>query len=312
MRHRLVLAVICLTALGLTGCGSSSPQTSTPSHLVVTTTGIVGDAVRQIATDAFQVRSLMGPGIDPHLYKASEGDVRLLGSAAIVFYNGIHLEGKMTDVLVKLARSKPVAAVSEAIPAEQLREPPEFQGQYDPHIWFDVSLFSRITESIERELIALAPESRETLQARARRFRDELLALDRWVEASIATIPSSQRVLVTAHDAFGYFGRRYGIEVVGIQGISTVSEAGLGDVQRVVDLVVARRIPAVFIESSVPKRSIEAVIAACRERGHQVTIGGELYSDSLGPVGSGADTYLGMVRQNVTMIVTKLGGTIAP
>ncbi len=300
-----------VVAWSLIGCGGSGPATNS-KPMVVATTGIVGDIVAHVAGSYVQIESLMGAGVDPHLYKASESDVRRLSEARIVFYNGLHLEGKMGDILVKMARTKPVVALAEAIPESERREPPEFHGQYDPHVWFDVSLFSTGIDVVASELSTLLPAHAEEFRSNALAYRTELAKLDSWVKASIASIPAGNRVLVTAHDAFGYFGRRYAIEVIGIQGISTVTEAGLGDVQRVVDLVVNRKIPAIFIESSVPRRSIEAVRAACRERGHDVAIGGELYSDSLGARGAPAGTYAGMVRANVVTIVSALGGRLEP
>ena len=273
---------------------------------MVTTTGIIADVAQRIAGPHARVEALMGPGVDPHLYKASESDVRRLSEAELVLYNGLHLEGKMGDILTKMARSRPVIAVTEEIPENLLREPPEFLGQYDPHVWFDVSMWAKTLGPITRELSALDPEHAKEFEANAAALEKELNELDTWVKAQIQTIPEAQRILVTAHDAFGYFGRRYGMEVVGIQGISTLSEAGLKDVDRVVDLVVDRKVPAVFIESSVPRRSIEAVQAAVKSRGHEATIGGQLFSDSLGAAGSPAGTYPGMVRANVNTIVNAL------
>jgi manganese/zinc/iron transport system substrate-binding protein len=212
----------------------------------------------------------------------------------------------MGDILTKMARSRPVVAVTEEIPQEQLREPPEFAGQYDPHVWFDVSLWEKTLDPIARELSALDPAHAADYKANAEALRAELRGLDAWVKQQIGGIPEQQRVLVTAHDAFGYFGRRYGMEVIGLQGISTLSEAGLHDVERVVDVVLARKVKAIFVESSVPRRSIEAVQAALREKGHPVEIGGQLYSDSLGAAGSPAGTYPGMVRANVQTIVEAL------
>jgi len=273
---------------------------------VVTTTGIIGDVAQRIGGEDARIESLMGPGVDPHLYKASESDVRRISEADLVLYNGLHLEGKMGDILTKMARSRPVVAVTEEIPEALLREPPEFLGQYDPHVWFDVAMWTQTLGPIVRELSALDPEHAEEFRANAAALEKELTELDAWVKAQIQTIPEAQRILVTAHDAFGYFGRRYGMQVLGIQGISTLSEAGLRDVDRVVDLVVGRKVPAIFVESSVPRRSIEAVQAAVRSRGHAVAIGGQLYSDSLGAAGSPAGTYPGMVRANVTTIVNAL------
>lgn len=290
------------------GCGredsvEDAAAESTRPLRVVATTNLVADLAKRVAGDAATVTSLMGPGVDPHLYKASEGDVRSLAEADLILYNGLHLEGKMGDILVKMARDKLVVAVTEAIPQTQLREPPEFAGQYDPHVWFDVGMWAMTVRPVADALSRLRPASSAVFQQNAAALENELRELDAWVGSRIAEIPESSRLLVTAHDAFGYFGHRYGLEVIGIQGISTVSEAGLGDVQRVVDLVVARRVKALFVESSVPRRSIEAVQAAVAAAGHQVAIGGELFSDSLGAAGTPEGTYPGMVRHNVETIV---------
>jgi manganese/zinc/iron transport system substrate-binding protein len=301
-----VLALLALTGCdGETGSSGSAAQRQGPLRIVATTS-IIADAARRIAGEHAQVESLMGPGVDPHLYKASESDVRRLGEADLILYNGLHLEGKMGDILTKMARSRPVVAVSEDIPQTQLREPPEFAGQYDPHVWFDVSLWATTLQPIVRELSTLDPENAAAFQANAAALEKELTGLDSWIKQQIETIPPSQRVLVTAHDAFGYFGRRYGMEVIGLQGISTLSEAGLKDVDRVVDAVAQRGIKAIFVESSVPRRSIEAVQAAVRSQGKEVAIGGQLYSDSLGAADSPAGSYAGMVRANVATIVNAL------
>ena len=298
---------LIVSSLLLAGCsGGDSPAGAEGPLRVVTTTGIIGDVAQRIAGEHARVEALMGPGVDPHLYKASESDVRRLSEADLVLYNGLHLEGKMGDILTKMARTRPVIAVTEEVPEDLLREPPEFLGQYDPHVWFDVSMWAQTLGPIARELSALDPEHAKEFEANAAALEKELTELDAWVEAQILTIPEPQRILVTAHDAFGYFGRRYGMEVVGIQGISTLSEAGLKDVDRVVSLVVDRKVPAIFVESSVPRRSIEAVQAAVRSRGHEVAIGGQLHSDSLGAAGSPAGTYPGMVRANVDTIVNAL------
>lgn len=307
-RHgwRTAIALTLLLA-GCGGDGAASEGSRADGPLrIVTTTGIVGDVARQVAGEHGRVESLMGPGVDPHLYKASESDVRRLAEADLIFYNGLHLEGKMGDILVKMARQRPVVAVTEEAPPEMLREPPEFLGQYDPHLWFDVRLWSTTPAVIAEELARLDPEHAADYRANADRYRTELEELDRWVEQEIATIPAERRILVTAHDAFGYFGQRYGIEVVALQGISTLAEAGLRDVERVVDLVVDRGVPAIFVESSVPRRSIEAVQAAVRSRGREVAIGGQLYSDALGAAGTPEGTYAGMVRANVGTIVGAL------
>jgi manganese/zinc/iron transport system substrate-binding protein len=304
----LLMLPALLGLLALAACGkgrAGSPSGKEPIHIVATT-GIVADTAARIAGEHARIEALMGPGVDPHLFKASESDVRRLAEADLVLYNGLHLEGKMGDILTKMARSRPVVAVTESIPESERREPPEFLGQYDPHVWFDVSLWAHTLDPIVEELAKLAPDHAAEFRSNAESYRRELLALDAEVKERIQQIPAPKRVLVTAHDAFGYFGQRYGMEVVGLQGISTLSEAGLQDVQRVVDLVTTRAIPAIFVESSVPRRSIEAVQAAVRSRGHRVVIGGQLYSDSLGAAGSPAGTYTGMVRANVETMVRSL------
>lgn len=302
----LYLIVPSLLLAGCGGGGGESPAGAKGPIHVVATTGIIADVAQRIAGPHARVEALMGPGVDPHLYKASESDVRRLSEADLVLYNGLHLEGKMGDILTKMARTRPVVAVTEEIPQDLLREPPEFLGQYDPHVWFDVSMWAKTLGPITHELSALDPEHAKEFEANAAALGKELDELDAWVKAQILTIPEPHRILVTAHDAFGYFGRRYGMQVVGIQGISTLSEAGLKDVDRVVSLVVDQKVPAIFIESSVPRRSIEAVQAAVRSRGHEAAIGGQLYSDSLGAAGSPAGTYPGMVRANVATIVNAL------
>jgi manganese/zinc/iron transport system substrate-binding protein len=312
----LPLALAAFALASAAGCGRpADPRAGGPAGgaadpiRVVTTIGMIADAARAVAGPHAEVESLMQTGVDPHLYKASESDVRRLAEADLILYNGLHLEGKMGDVLVKMARTRPVVPVSEEIPEELLREPPEFLGQYDPHIWFDVSLWRRTLAPIARELAALDPGHAADFEAGAAAYGAELERLDAWVEERIGELPPERRLLVTAHDAFGYFGRRYGVDVVGLQGISTVAEPGLQDVERVVDLVVVRRVPAIFIESSVPRRAIEAVQAAARDRGHDVAIGGELYSDAMGPAGTPEGTYIGMVRHNVDTMVGALQET---
>jgi manganese/zinc/iron transport system substrate-binding protein len=307
MSKTLSVLVLAVALPALVSCGGTADDEQQRDRLsVVTTTGMIADIASSLAGPHADVEALMGSGVDPHLYKASESDVRRLSRADLILYNGLHLEGKMGDILVKMARSRPVVAVSETVPQERLREPPEFAGQYDPHIWFDVSLWTQTIDPIVQALIELDPENASDYSANADSLRTELRELDSWVEDRIAEIPDDRRILVTAHDAFGYFGRRYGIRVVGLQGISTLAEAGLGDVDRVVDLVVGERVKAVFIESSVPRRSIEAVQVACRKRGHEVAIGGELFSDAMGTRGTPEGTYVGMVRHNVDTIVDSL------
>jgi manganese/zinc/iron transport system substrate-binding protein len=314
-RRTVAGLLIGLIAIALAwGCkdkGSPGPSSSGTLR-VVATIGMIGDVARNIAGDRAQVTWLMGEGVDPHLYKASPGDVRLMADADVILYNGLHLEGRMADVIVKMARTKTVVRVTEAIDESQLREPPEFQGQYDPHVWFDVALWSRVAERIRDALIEADPDGRETYAANAEAYLTKLRELDEYARATIATIPENRRVMVTAHDAFGYFGRAYGLEVKGIQGISTDSEASLQDINALVDMLVQDRIPAVFVESSVSRKTIDALVEGCRARGHTVAVGGELFSDAMGPEGTPEGTYIGMVRHNVNTVTRALGGQVPP
>ncbi|HOE96597.1 MAG TPA: zinc ABC transporter substrate-binding protein [Candidatus Sumerlaeota bacterium] len=287
-----------------------SPQTATfdgeyPIR-VVTTTGMIADLAREIGGERVRVEALMGPGVDPHLYKASTDDVSRLRGADLILYNGLHLEGKMADVLERLSKRQPTFAVADQLPAEKLRTPPEFQGLHDPHVWFDVALWARVGGRVADLLAEFDPANAAEYAARAKEYLDRLNALDAWVRDRIATIPEPQRVMITAHDAFGYFGAAYDVEVMGIQGLSTESEAGVRRVNELVDLLVAREVKAVFIESSVSDKNIRALVEGSAARGHAVRIGGQLYSDAMGPAGSGADHYEGMIRHNVETIVGAL------
>lgn len=275
---------------------------------VVTTVGMVTDAVERVGGARVRVEGLMGPGVDPHLYKASEGDVRRLERADVIVFVGLHLEAKMADVLERIGERRLARACGEGIPKERLRRPAAFEGQYDPHVWFDVDLWSGCVGAIRDVLAEADPAHAETYRANAARYLAELEALDEEVRRRAATVPAGQRVLVTAHDAFGYFGRAYGFEVVGLQGISTASEAGAKDVDRLASFIAERRIPAVFLESSVAPRTIEAVREAVRARGFEVEVGGELFADAMGSAGTPEGTYVGMVRHNVETIVRALGG----
>ncbi len=293
--------------LALAGCGPEAGAArgglgERPVR-VVTTTSMVADLARQIGGARVEVESLMGPGVDPHLYKASEGDVRRMTDADLILYNGLHLEGKMVDLLDRMDHA---AAVTDEIDRAGLVAPPEFDGNYDPHVWMDVSMWQTAARAAARGLAALDTAHAAGYRARADAYLARLDSLDGWVRAEAARVPEQRRVLVTAHDAFGYFGRAYGFEVHGLQGISTATEAGTADVQRLAAFVAERRLPALFVESSVSARSIEAVREAVRARGFEVEIGGNLYSDALGGEGSGADTYVGMIRHNVRTIVEAL------
>ena len=288
------------------GTAGDDPPGADPLLQVVTTTGMIADTARAVAGDRADVAALMGSGVDPHLYKASESDVRRLGEADLVLYNGLHLEGKMGEILEKMARSRPVVAVAEVVPEDRRRKPDGYEGQYDPHVWFDVSLWALTVDPVVEALSGVDPAHATDYRTRGDALKARYTELDGWVEARIAELPPEQRVLVTAHDAFGYFGQRYGVEVSGIQGLSTAAEAGLADVDRVVDLVSDRKLRAIFVESSVPQRSIDAVLSACEARGHDVALGGELFSDAMGAPDTPEGTYDGMVRHNTNTIVEAL------
>ena len=272
----------------------------------VATTGMIADIVKNIGGERVQVTGLMGPGVDPHLYKASEGDVQSLGEADVIFYNGLHLEAGMARVLERMHGYRRTVAVTDKIDRSMLFTPPEFKGAYDPHVWFDVSMWMQAAETVRDTLLEMDPGNSAVYQQNADAYLQELRQLDDYVKSQAGRVPENQRVLITAHDAFNYFGRAYGFQVRGLQGISTASEASTGDVAHLADFIAEQRIPAIFIESSVPRRNVEAVQAAVRARGFEVRIGGSLYSDAMGDPASPDGTYIGMVRHNIDTIVSAL------
>lgn len=303
--------LVLLLSLGLVSCAPSratAPRTG-PIE-VVATIGMIADVTAVIGGEWVKVKGLMGPGVDPHLFKATPSDVQALQDAEVIFYGGLHLESKMGELFEQMAASRTVVAVTRSIPEDQLLSPPGFQGLHDPHVWFDVTLWQQATREIADTLIAQRPEAREVIEANAAGYLAELQALDAYVLAQAQRVPGAQRLLITAHDAFNYFGRRYGFEVVGLQGISTEAEAGTGDVQSLVKLIVDRRVKALFIESSVPVKNIQAVQEGARARGWTVTVGGELFSDAMGSTGTFEGTYLGMVRHNIDTVVGALLGEV--
>ncbi len=304
----LVLAG-CLA--GLSGwSGLAADQAGVSTYRITTTVGMVRDIVARVAGDRALVTSVIGEGVDPHLYKPTRNDVAAFLAADVVFYSGLMLEGKMADTLVKVARrGKPVHAVTELVDESYLLEPAEFEGHYDPHLWMDVRGWMKAVDAVGQALAAFDPAHAGQYTARAASYRAELARLDDYARRVIGSIPPSQRVLVTAHDAFNYFGRAYGIEVRGIQGISTESEAGLQDINRLVDFIVQRRVPAVFVETSVADKNVRALVDGARARGSAIRVGGALYSDAMGAPGSYEGTYIGMIDHNATTIARALGGT---
>jgi manganese/zinc/iron transport system substrate-binding protein len=292
--------------LVLTGCGNDTAERDTGSGKldVVTTTGMIGDLVENIGGKHVEVTSLMGPGVDPHLYKATQGDVKTLDSADMIFYNGLHLEGKMTDIFEMMSKDKPTIAVTEDFKENQLRKVSE--KEHDPHVWFDVKLWIVAAEAVKKELIAKDPDHEAEYRENYEEYVLQLEELDKYVHEEINKVPEDQRVLVTAHDAFGYYGQSYGLDVRGLQGINTLSEYGSKDVTDMRNYLVENKIKAIFIESSVPKKAIEAVIQGAGKQGHKVEIGGELFSDAMGERGTEEGTYIGMVRHNTDTIVRAL------
>jgi manganese/zinc/iron transport system substrate-binding protein len=298
-----------LIAAGLAVAGNNRAGFAADGQLdIAATTGQVGDLLRNIGGDRVSVTTLMGPGVDPHLYKASEQDVITLIDSDAIFYQGLHLEGKLGEVLAQLGKRRPVTAVGEEIPDDLLTTPENFEGNPDPHVWFDPNLWTYCADAAATALGEIDPDGTATYTENAGAYTSRLTELHSWALGELGTIPDQQRVLVTAHDAFGYFGRAYDIEVVGLQGISTSTEAGIRDVQRIADLLAERQIPTIFVETSVPRRTIEAVQVAARDRGWDVSIGTPLYSDALGNSDSPEGTYLGMFRYNVQAIVQGLKG----
>ncbi len=308
MNRSIILFLAILTSLVAAGCGGGRDRAPDGRLRVVATTGQVGDVARHVGGDRVHVDVLMGPGLDPHLYKASAGDVERLRQADVIFYNGLHLEAKMGDVIERMGEHRPTLGVAESLPDSALIAAADSRGAHDPHVWFDVRLWRHTVDAVAGELAALDPDHAAAYRARADAYRAELDSLDAYARARFGTIPPGQRVLITAHDAFNYLGRAYGLEVRGLQGISTATEAGTADVQSLARLIAERRIPAIFVETSVSPRAIEAVRQAVRARGFDVVVGGEVYSDALGDAGTPAGTYVGMVRHNVDIITAALRG----
>jgi manganese/zinc/iron transport system substrate-binding protein len=306
---KLTMVIGAALMIILSGCSSAenSEVDSDEGKIEVTSTiGMINDIVLNVGGENVKAVGLMKSGVDPHLYKASQGDIRKLEEADMIFYNGLHLEGKMTEIFEKMVKKKPTIAVTKDISESELQAPDDGAYQHDPHVWFNVKHWITATETVAEELAEFDGEHADTYRENAEAYIKKLEELDQYTKEQIATIPEQTRVLVTAHDAFGYFGRAYDIKVMGLQGISTASESGSRDVSELRDYLVENKVKAVFVESSVPKKSIEAVIEGAKEKGHEVKIGGELFSDAMGEAGTEEGTYLGMVRHNVDTIVNAL------
>ncbi len=315
MLRSLSACQCAMTLLFLAGCGGSDGQSSANSrsgkdgtYTVVTTCGMVTDIVRMVAGERAEVTGLIGEGVDPHLYRATN-DMQKLLAADVVFYSGLHLEGRMADDLTKIGRKgNPVYAVTEEIDESYLREPPEFEGHYDPHVWMDVKAWMQCVQFVAHALGEFDSANAAEYQQRADSYCEDLERLDQYVSQVISTIPVEQRVLITAHDAFGYFSRAYDIPVLSVQGVSTASAAGISDINSLVNEIVQKKVKAIFVESSVPEKNIRAVIEGAAAQGWSVTVGGELYSDAMGAAGTYTGTYIGMIDHNATTIARALGG----
>ena len=293
-----------LISLAIISCKNESEESG--KLKVVTTTSMLTDLVKNIGGDLIEVNGLMGAGVDPHLYKASEGDVNKLFQADVIFYNGLHLEGKLVDVFEKMAKTKLTVSLGGSLDKNELIGSEYFVSNYDPHVWFNIQFFKQFGDRVAETLAANDPVNAKKYQENTALYQDKLDALEVEVKAIIATLPKEKRILVTAHDAFNYFGKAYGFNVVGLQGLSTATEAGVQDVRRLSQFIIDNKVKAVFIESSVPRRTIEALQEAVLSKNHDVGIGGSLYSDALGNAGTIEGTYVGMFRANVKTIVEAL------
>ncbi len=304
-RRQILAAMTAMIALPIRAQAQSVLQ-------VVATTGMIADAARQVGGDLVEVNGLMGPGVDPHSYRQTRSDIVSMTRADLVLWHGLYLEAQMEEFFAKLGRNRNVVAVAEAIDKTRLRGHDDYADKFDPHVWMVPTLWSEVVREVQRALTEARPGQAGTFAANAEAHLAELERLQTYAENALSGVPDGRRVLVTAHDAFGYFGAEYGFEVLGIQGISTQSEAGLNRIGELVDLLVEREIGAVFVESSVSDRSMRALIEGAAARGHDVRVGGELFSDAMGAAGTYEGTYIGMIDHNVTVIASALGAEVPP
>jgi manganese/zinc/iron transport system substrate-binding protein len=306
---RILASLLIITSIVfLPACGQQDKKKKEGKGQIdiVGTIGMIADIAQIVGGDFVKVTALMGPGIDPHLYKASAGDVSRLSNADIIFYNGLHLEAKMSEVLEQMSGRAKTVAVTDSINRSALLTPPEFKGAYDPHVWFDVTLWKKAVEVVRDTLVEADANNAGDYQRNSDDYLVKLGELHQYVQMQAARLASNRRVLVTAHDAFNYFGQAYGFEVRGLQGISTAAEAGVADIRELADFIAQARIPAIFVETSVSPRNIEAVQAAVKSRGFDVKIGGQLFSDAMGNANTPEGTYIGMIRHNIDTIVQSL------
>lgn len=300
MKKIIILSVVAL----FFSCKNASEDNG--KIKIVTTTTMLTDLVSQIGREHVMLKGLMGAGVDPHLYKASEGDVSKLYEADIIFYGGLHLEGKLVDIFEKMEAKKNTVSLGDRLPKDELISSEYFASNYDPHVWFNIQFFKQFSQIVTDELSKADPKNAESYSKNNIEYQKKLDVLEEEIKSVIATLPQEKRILVTAHDAFNYFGKAYGFEVVGLQGISTATEAGVKDVQNISAFIIQNNINAIFVESSVPRRTIEALQQSVLSKNHNVEIGGSLYSDALGNPGSEVGTYIGMFKYNVNTIVNAL------
>ncbi|MBJ6372822.1 metal ABC transporter solute-binding protein, Zn/Mn family [Sedimentitalea arenosa] len=304
--HRRALVALLTVLFALPGVGLAADD----RLQVVATTGMIADAARQVGGEEVEVRALMGPGVDPHSYRQTRTDIVAMTRADLVLWHGLYLEAQMEEFLHDLGRKRNVVAVADALPRDLLLAHEDYPDKFDPHVWMVPDLWKEVVLQVQAALIETRPESAEIFAANAAAHLDEIDRLAAYARASIGDVPPENRVLLTAHDAFGYFGQAYGVEVIGIQGISTESEAGLNRISALVDLLVERNITAVFVETSVSDRNIRALIEGAGARGHEVRIGGELFSDAMGAEDTYEGSYVGMIDHNVTTIARALGADV--
>lgn len=302
---------IVLKSLGVALGASVLPHSTWAADArltVVATTGMIADTARVIGGDLVEVKALMGPGVDPHAYRQTRTDILGMRRADLILWNGLYLEAQMEEVLEEMSALVSVHAVAEAVSEEQRIAHDDYVDRFDPHVWMDPVLWREVVMAIRQAMTDAAPQHGDAFAANADAYLDQLDGLALYTREVLGSVPEERRVLLTAHDAFNYFGRAYGFEVIGIQGISTESEAGLNRISELVDLLVDRQIGAVFVESSVSDRSVRALIEGAAAKGHDVRIGGELYSDAMGAPGTYEGTYVGMIDHNATVIAKALGG----
>lgn len=300
-------------AAGLVGAVLAATLAATPTMAqqklnIVATTGMIADAVKQVGGDRVAVTSLMGPGVDPHTYRQTRSDIAVMTKADVVFWHGLYLEAQLEEFFKDLAKRKPVVALAESLPKAQLLGDDENPGRNDPHVWMNPRLWKGVVEAARDQLIKLDLKSEAAFKANADKHLADVEKLAVYSDKAFASVPEASRVLITAHDAFNYFGKAYNYEVMGIQGISTESEAGLKQIEELVNVIVTKKIKAIFVESSVSDRNVKALVEGAAAKGHKVVIGGELFSDAMGAPGTYEGTYIGMIDHNATVITRALGG----